>query len=130
MKSKYRAKIEIKMYEEGRDHMLEIRVLKKDRRFEATDKEPSITYYDDTYFAIKTSKGFGKIESFDFHFPAKNRMSKPIRYRFASDYDRKAYLKRLHHGLIYWSNYWGPFYDDGQVRFRSIGNRWYFYSKR
>jgi len=140
MNNRYRIKLEIKLKDLNKgqnssNYELIIKVLKKDNRFDIKadyDKSGDFTSYShlaSNGFKITTSshiyKGF--IGFFSFIIPSKKYMNRKIISTFRTDELRKTYLKGLHDGLMDWANNYGAFKKEPDVKFKSIGSKWYFY---
>lgn len=138
MNNQYRIKLEIDLkYVEGNINMenfvLTIKVLKKDNRFNVTPKSnqeyTSLVFNASNEFTIGTNsmQPKGSIEYFSFELPNKKFMNRKITNTFTTDSRRKTYLRHLHEALLEWSNRWDPFINEPTTKFKTLGNKWYFY---
>jgi len=140
MNNQYRIKLEIKLkhIDNGanqENYILIIKVLKKDNKFNVPAAQhqnsdyTSYIYTASNEFTIVTSshKFKGDIGPFNFIVPNKKYMNRKIIASFVTDSQRKTYLRHLHKALIEWSNNWGSFKKDSNVKFKSMSNKWYFY---
>lgn len=101
-------------------YYLYIKVIDKDKRFDADDLKQNDEIYKsrkgDFYISSSIFQPEGNLTENSFFLPANYKINSTVYRIFNSDIKRKEYLKKLILTIKDWSDYWFCFFDDDKSK--------------